>query len=363
MRNANRIEGTGSYRLTDVEPARTYLVPIGARRVIRPGALPPMAAVVRELRPPPVGSVHLPNDPTPAFRSGFSIQRGEPLLDTLRRAAVEQFDAALSGLIPEGGDEGIHLARTSLKRVRALLRLAEGVLGRRKRRIESRLLAGIARRISPVREAAVLIHTLGGIAERYSRLLAPGTFDTVQLRVEAGHRLEASGLLNDRREVRAILFDTRARYLEWQPAAGGFEAIAFGLEATYGRGRTLGREAKDGGSAPAFHEWRKRVKDLRYHLELFEPVWPGTVGELRQRLNDLGDDLGEHHDLDILRGELSDHHDLCPDREERSLLEALIIHRMRQLEIKAVGSGEMLFAEGPGGFVRRIGTYWRVWHR
>lgn len=322
-----------------------------------------MTAVVRQLHPPPVGSVHQPAEPTPTFKPGFSIQRGEPLPHTLRRAAVEQFDAALSGLLPDAGDEGIHLARTSLKRVRALLRLAEGVLGRRKRRRETWLLAGVARRTSPVREAAVLVHTLAGINERYSRLLAPGTFDSVQLRLQSRARSETSVLQEDRREVLAILSDTRTRYLAWPPPPGGFQTIAFGLEATYRQARMLGREVKVGAPPAAFHEWRKRVKDLRYHLELLEPVWPGTVGELRSRFNDLGDDLGEHHDLEVLRANLSDHHDLSPDRDERFLLEALVVHRMRQLEIRALGLGEMLFAERPSEFVRRMGTYWRVWHR
>ncbi len=33
----------------------------------------------------------------------------------------------------------------------------------------------------------------------------------------------------------------------------------------------------------AFHEWRKRAKDLRYHVDLLEPVWPEVMENVEKR--------------------------------------------------------------------------------
>ena len=48
----------------------------------------------------------------------------------------------------------------------------------------------------------------------------------------------------------------------------------------------------------AFHEWRKRVKDLGYQIQILRDLWPPVLEELRKDLKKLGDLLGEEHDFD-----------------------------------------------------------------
>ena len=49
------------------------------------------------------------------------------------------------------------------------------------------------------------------------------------------------------------------------------------------------------------HEWRKRAKDLRYQLQFLCKAWPGVIDAAVAEAHDLGDILGDDHDLALLR--------------------------------------------------------------
>ena len=52
-------------------------------------------------------------------------------------------------------------------------------------------------------------------------------------------------------------------------------------------------------------QWRKRAKDLRYHVELLEPIWPEIMKDLEKILHTLTDHLGDDHDFADLRSTLT----------------------------------------------------------
>src|SRR5262249_3350109 len=52
--------------------------------------------------------------------------------------------------------------------------------------------------------------------------------------------------------------------------------------------------------AAAFHEWRKRVKDLWYHCRLFK-ARSRSADRFAERLDTLGSILGMHHNLETVR--------------------------------------------------------------
>ena len=51
----------------------------------------------------------------------------------------------------------------------------------------------------------------------------------------------------------------------------------------------------------AFHEWRKRVKDLGYQTQTLRELWPPVLKRFRDELDQLGDLLGKEHDLTLVR--------------------------------------------------------------
>ena len=108
------------------------------------------------------------------------------------------------------------------------------------------------------------------------------------------------------------------------------------------------------------HEWRKRVKDLRYQLELLEPVWPDVMKATAEQANVLSDLLGDDHDLAVLRellgGELKD----VLSKEASETLQALIDRKRADLQHSSASLSEKLFAESPKQFESRLKVYWKA---
>jgi hypothetical protein len=106
----------------------------------------------------------------------------------------------------------------------------------------------------------------------------------------------------------------------------------------------------------AVHEWRKRVKDLWYHLRLVRHSWPAAIKGPEKEAHALADLLGDHHDLTVLSAELADEGD-------EALLGALAERRQGELLADAIPLGRRLYAEKPKRFGRRLGSYWDAWQR
>jgi CHAD domain-containing protein len=107
------------------------------------------------------------------------------------------------------------------------------------------------------------------------------------------------------------------------------------------------------------HEWRKRVKDLWYHLSLLEDVAPNTVAAHANDAHLLSDLLGDDHDLAVLRDAVAAMSDELPVDTVAVL--AAIDHRRSQLEEQAFYLGQSLYAESPKAFEKRLHAYWEAW--
>jgi CHAD domain-containing protein len=113
------------------------------------------------------------------------------------------------------------------------------------------------------------------------------------------------------------------------------------------------------GAAECFHEWRKQVKYLRYQLEFLTPVWPELLRELAEQAHQLADDLGDEHDLTVLRERAQAHHDTLAT--DLGILLALIDGRRLELRAEAVRRGRQLYEEKPRVFAIRLRGYWDNW--
>jgi CHAD domain-containing protein len=101
------------------------------------------------------------------------------------------------------------------------------------------------------------------------------------------------------------------------------------------------------------HEWRKRVKDLRYVAEML------GAHKVAKRADELGELLGEEHDLAVLaqrvrREAKAGRASGAPGRRARKRLLKLIASRRRKLRKRALRDGERLYGRKPARFVRRV---------
>ncbi len=307
------------------------------------------------------------------------LHADEPLPWAMQRVALGQFDRITHGLTDRNGDrdEAVHTARKAMKRLRGMLRLVRDEVGTPAYRVENTLLRDTARRLAPARDGFVMLRTLDGLRDAYRGVLRKRAFDHTRSYLQARHDEARRTVIEDDQliaDVVVTLKAARARYAAWEAASlerpnsklaargmrDDFDAMAPGLRRVYARGRRAMRQAYRDGTVESFHEWRKRVKYLRYQLEALEPIWPELLAAHAGRLDELGELLGDDHDLAELGDIVRDDGAATADQRERTLLLALV-HRTRlELQYEARPLGWALYAETPDEFVARLGAYWQA---
>ncbi len=329
----------------------------------------------------------------------LGLRAGEPPAAGLRRMALAQTDLAIELLGGDahdasgkrGGDSAswgesetphgrapdehaVHETRKALKRLRALLRLLARELGEQTYSRENAALRDIAAQLSGARDAAVMLATLDKLIERHPRKLGRRrSVRELRRRLRAEHARTQHLALSDP-AVRAQLLGALHAF-RWRAAAwsltdrAGIELVEADLERIYRLGRKRYRRAarRKGDRTIAMHEWRKRVKDLRYAAEMLDRRGGDRVRDgdarlrkLARRADELGELLGEEHDLAVLAERLRaggrrKHRDAWHSgRRTREQLLALIAKRRRTLRKRALRRGRRLYEKRPANFTRRL---------
>jgi CHAD domain-containing protein len=294
----------------------------------------------------------------------YRLEDGETVRDGLRRCSREQLDTAVEELtdgIKADPVEAIHTARKALKKQRSLLRLARVTLNRDERRQQAAMFREAARKLSGTRDADVMIEALDELAERFAGTAPQHTFAAARTRLveqrdEERDRAARSGSVA---AVAVELQAARRQVDEWHLEHSGWSGLAGGLERSYRRGLHAFKLARTETTPVNLHDWRKRVKDLWYHLRflegLSEPIMSGQAKEAHH----LSELLGDDHDLWVLRDTLTSMSGEIPADLEPLL--GVIDHRRGQLHKEAFLLGQRLYAERPKAFLRRLHRYWKAW--
>ena len=295
----------------------------------------------------------------------YHFKSDESVPKALRRIVSEELESAVGQLtsgVHADWDEAIHEARKSVKKIRAVLRLAESDLGDIFA-VENVRLRDIGRKLSEFRDAGAMIEALDGLIEKYREELGKQTFASVRrglvTRKGAFERTaETERLL---RGLAARLRNIGKRAEDWPLRHDGFSAIEPGLRKSFRRGkRALARVLED--SAPEnFHEWRKRVKDHWYHVRLLDSLWPEMMQARAKELKDLETRLGDDHNLVVLREKILAEPDFYGSRRTVTAFIACVDRYQETLREDAVKLGARFYAEKPGGLSERMERLWRVW--
>jgi CHAD domain-containing protein len=244
-----------------------------------------------------------------------------------------------------------------VKKLRSMLRLVRPVIGDSVYRRENERFRDAARALSDARDAQVRSQTVEALAERFADDPPPGGWPALRAALAGGEQT-ANGELGRLREQAAAEIERGDEEVErWPLGDDGFELLRPGLDRAYAHGRKSFRAARAEPTDEALHEFRKRSKDLWYHLRLVRGGWPEVLEATAEQAHELTDRLGDDHDLALLAG------DLEPGLEplsaaQRGHLRGLLERRRRELREQAFGYAERLFAEKPKRFVKRLEAYW-----
>lgn len=306
------------------------------------------------------------HSPSRAYR----IMRGEKPADAVPRIARGRLDDALDRLGDDFDQDvgaAIHETRKDLKKTRAILRLVRDRIGEETYRRENSRFRYAAHTLAGSREVEAKVETMDALAERFGDRLPEG-FATLRRSLEKERGALVAAQSEEDSETRRLatraageIAAGRAAVDSWSYTKSGWKLLAPGLERTYKRGRARFSDARDHPTPENVHEWRKRVKDLWYHLRLLQDSWPEVLGAMSDQAHELSDLLGDHHDLSVLVQDLRDRPDLAGGIEESAAILDLLESRQKELFDAAVPIGRRLYADPPKVFAERLRAYWGAW--
>jgi CHAD domain-containing protein len=244
-------------------------------------------------------------------------------------------------------EEAVHEYRKSVRRARAVIALLRPALGRKAAGGISRELRRAFAETGTLRDADVLLGTLRRVdAEDPARAQVEETLgrESEQDSKKAAHALE------DGREILRPLPDALRVVL---PESFSMEDLDCGLTRSTRRVQDSLAHAEKTGTDADFHEWRKRVKELRYQVEMLASSGSAAIKKREKRLSELAEDLGDATDLILLEAALQRRIGAGKIPDPPALTGA-IHSRIAESTRTLIARGREVFDEPPAAYARQL---------
>ena len=294
-------------------------------------------------------------DPKPARRKPASKLR-LPRRRPLREGIVTAFARVLgvtrrvARRTAEDSVEAVHEYRKSLRRARAVIALLSPALGRHAERGLRRKLREAFEVTGPFRDADVLQSTLTALPpvpeDDLARHAIAVSFELDQRR----SRRDASEAL--RRGLASVASLPAVLDTCLEPAFSAHD-LERGLMRLRRRERRALTQAKESRAVEDFHEWRKRLKELRYAVELVASAGTRELQAREKALGSLTRDLGNVTDLSVLAREIERRRDEGAIPAAPHLL-ATIGGLAAGRSAELIDRGSNLFEADPKTFARQV---------
>jgi CHAD domain-containing protein len=258
-------------------------------------------------------------------------------------------------LDPErSNQEAVHHFRRAMKEWRALMRLMEPFIPDAPRwRHDAR---AHARSLGHARDGAAALNAFDSLVDK-GMVLSERSAATIRGRIEALRDSEEQAVLTPTlRDAIVAWIDTAAAAVElWPLDPFDFSSIAAQLADAYRSARKRIPPDWTLASADDLHGLRQRVVDLRYQMELIEPLWPRFGRMWTEEAERLRGRLGQCQDLEVLKRLTGLHQPLA---HWRARLTPSASERSADLAQRAARIAMRLFAEKPKAFRHRLEMLW-----
>jgi hypothetical protein len=277
----------------------------------------------------------------------FALRPKRSIKSEIRRLARKELGRAAECLDGDSNVSRVHVARTSVKKARALLHLIRQTKSRRVRKDEERLRA-LGRAISALRDAAAIVDTFDGLRRRHAKRFPEHTSAIIRRElVRAKSRME-SRARGGRTLTRAAaaLRTVRRSAKRWPIPSIGVSDLPSLIKESFRDSRKAMKRADGTQRPPDVHRWRKRVKTLWHHLRLCESLAAGLGSHVRS-VKQLETWLGEYQNLVVLRMRVTRTPSLRRMTADVQALTAAGARSQEELRRKAFALGKRLFARKP----------------
>jgi len=220
-------------------------------------------------------------------------------------------------------DTSVHSLRVGVKRLRASWRLLQQQIPEPTFADAEARLKAIHRTLAPSRDAVAVVDAARALVTKTEKrksqialaLLARALGDKP---VDTLTRASMDQVSDGFQQESGVWRELDAEHLSDGALIDGFVRC-------YRRGRKLGREVLVRDDAELMHQWRRWVKCGFFQLDMIRPVLCAENRARRWYLDRLGDALGKHHDLLLLRQRIGD---VALDEDARLRVEAVLEARL-----------------------------------
>lgn len=230
----------------------------------------------------------------------FRFRKKETPSSGIRRI-IRELTAALVGLLADQGNHvvtRVHEARRNIKRLRAILHLILPSTDEKAACELERHLRSAAKRLSRSRDAEVCVATFELITKARATPTIGGI--RVLLRKQADRAHRASSTPAQLATIATTIRENGHRLAELPLSAHDWDLLQPGLDSAYREARKMRKIAGAKADHAEIHQWRKRIKRLHFQLELLWPWLDKSQRMIVKKLDQLGQSLGDFHDLDVL---------------------------------------------------------------
>lgn len=286
---------------------------------------------------------------------GFYLQPEEPAADAIVRIISELLDQARRQLKTPQTDQdaAIHEVRKCMKKLRSLLRLVRPVIRKKRFRAADRAVRDFSRRLGGARDSTVVLATFEALVNHYSDYLSDRTVEPIRQSLTERQRLaqeqhlssmDSAGLVHDLKKLEKCF--KRLDLVQFS-----CDTLLDSAKACYREGRAaLGVLHVDPSTENA-HVMRKHVKYLWYQMRLLQKVDTAQVRQLLLELDELGELLGQDHDLAMLAETLQGSPGICCNSVCCELVGGLIETRRIAILSAALQLADRVYARKPKRFL------------
>lgn len=288
----------------------------------------------------------------------FYFKKREAPREAIRRINLE-LRAHIIALIHETSsdvDATVHEIRKSIKKLRAVLRLARPALKKPVFRRTDRALRNFAREISGARDSAVMVKTFDCLTDHYRPFLDTGELVPVRQALQDRH-VQAMAAIQERlamNDLEAAFIRLELRLEDAEDVRITPATLSAAVRDIYRRGRKLHQLLMQNPETEFSHGLRRQAKYLWYQLRVLEKLLPEEEQSLVKQLDELCELLGDDNDMAVLIAHLGSKPGICCNRVQAELLCSLAETRRISLLSAALRLTERIYARRPNEFVAAL---------
>lgn len=254
----------------------------------------------------------------------------------------------------------IHEMRKNIKKIRGILRLVRYEIGKDNYEALNAFYREIANTIAVLRDDTSQIELLKGMqlnlrSAEISRAIASAISQVKVRRKKEFARFYADDLHHN---ISKLLKNKLQDYGELTIVGDPDSFIFKGIKKVYRKARTAMEATEELNSRELYHDLRKQVKYLMYHLSIISHTLSPTFQRYVSDLNELSDHLGNLHDLDLFNAQVLNPELIKLKEPSREALLKHIYRRRSYLKRKIHRLGDSVFRFTDKEFSQHIYSNW-----